>query len=95
MIRIIRMRMMKMRTRIVAGDDKDEEDEGYGYDLYKIAPPKHKLCSGGEGPNNACKNLVEPLLVDSTKVCELQSWGGHSEESLHDRKQSLLCPLCP
>ena len=83
-----------MRMRIVAGDEEDE-DEGYGYDLYKIAPPKHKLCSGGEGPNNACKNLVEPLLVDSTKVCELQSWGGHSEESLHDRKQTLLCPLCP
>lgn len=27
-----------MRMRIVAGDEEDE-DEGYGYDLYKIAPP--------------------------------------------------------
>lgn len=89
------MRMMKMRTRIVAGDDKDEEDEGYGYDLYKIAPPKHKLCSGGEGPNNACKNLVEPLLVDSTKVCELQSWGATARNlfMIENRASYARCAL--
>ena len=45
-----------MRMRIVACAEEDEEDEGYGYDLYKIAPPKHKLCSGEERLDNAYKN---------------------------------------